>query len=579
EDANKPVDFTDVTTKDENGDDYPFSKKEETSKPVEITDTAGTGKGWEYHKEQYAQNRAAEEMKEIAVNAAVREGKRLGTDIHVVNTPEELKNVLGDGYADMDADEVNAFTMPDGEIYIYAPSMTDSRFAIRQVWHEVVAHKGVKALLPAEDRKQFFKNVYDTMTDYAKDRFSRYVFDTLGAKSRKELGYGSYDELVQDKQAFETFIAKHSQKIADEYVARVYAENGDFERGVFQRMVDWLTHWAHEKFGGKLGIDNFSEADIRYILGESKEKLANGEDIKPIGTGSFGEIYDQFKGKAKEAIAFLMKKKGGEALGALHHKDIGDIDLVWGKEGTAKSDGYGLSKIVKYHPEVLNNLQEILDDMEVNSRSDNRINLESEKYQASVRLTWDDQKKTWLLTAFKKKETSEPTNSRTDVDSNLNGKSDDTATRQSSDVSSDGKGTLSSTNNQGENPKNATFSTKEQDLDDEYLKAIKDGDMDKAQRMVNEAAERAGYNSSSDYQGTSAFNGAAPERNAYWETREERKQAYDNEEFEGDISLGDMRSGIDKENFLERLGSEYRLARRRMANKYDQYQVESAEAL
>ncbi|MCQ2114144.1 MAG: hypothetical protein MJY52_03670 [Bacteroidaceae bacterium] len=37
-----------------------------------------------------------------------------------------------------------------------------------------------------------------------------------------------------------------------------------------------------------------------------------------------------------------------------------------------------------------------------------------------------------LLTAYEKKETSEPANSRMDVESNLKGKSDDTATRQDS---------------------------------------------------------------------------------------------------------------------------------------------------
>ena len=40
-----------------------------------------------------------------------------------------------------------------------------------------------------------------------------------------------------------------------------------------------------------------------------------------------------------------------------------------------------------------------------------------------------------LLSAYEKKETSEPANSRMDVESNLEGKSDDTATRQDSDVS------------------------------------------------------------------------------------------------------------------------------------------------
>lgn len=182
-------------------------------------------------------------------------------------------------------------------------------------------------------------------------------------------------------------------------------------------------------------------------------EIAPSDQLKPIGRGAFGDIYDQFRGKPSEAIAFLIQKQDGEALGALHHKDIGEIDLVWGKAGTKKSDGYGLAKLVKYHPEVLDNLQEILDDMHVTERSENRIQLESETHQAAVRLTWDNKKKNWLLTAFEKKETSEPTNSRTDVESNLEGMSDDTATRQDSDVS-ESKDNTSSDNiqeNQQEN--------------------------------------------------------------------------------------------------------------------------------
>lgn len=141
-------------------------------------------------------------------------------------------------------------------------------------------------------------------------------------------------------------------------------------------------------------VDNLIDGMINTKVGAA--------EIKPVGVGAFGNIYNQFRGNAKAAIEFLKKVRGGEAVGALHHKDIGDIDLVWGKEGTGHSDGYGLSKLVKYHPEVLDNLQEILNDMRVVSSSKNRVNLESETHKAGVRLTWDGERKSWLLTAFKK---------------------------------------------------------------------------------------------------------------------------------------------------------------------------------
>lgn len=150
----------------------------------------------------------------------------------------------------------------------------------------------------------------------------------------------------------------------------------------------------------KAVADSYGMVD-NLIVGMSNIKVGVAE-IKPVGVGAFGNIYNQFRGNAKAAIEFLKKVRGGEAVGALHHKDIGDIDLVWGKEGTGHSDGYGLSKLVKYHPEVLDNLQEILNDMRVVSSSKNRVNLESETHKAGVRLTWDGERKSWLLTAFKK---------------------------------------------------------------------------------------------------------------------------------------------------------------------------------
>ena len=156
---------------------------------------------------------------------------------------------------------------------------------------------------------------------------------------------------------------------------------------------------------------------------------ASGE-IKPIGKGPFGNIYDQFRGKVKEAINFLRNIRDGEAIGALYHKDIGDISLVWG------NDKAGLKKILKKHPEVSNDLQGILDGMNVVEESDNRIKLESPTHFAVVSKEFLGQPRDkWLLTAYEKKETPRLANSSMDVESNLNGKSDDTATRQNQDVS------------------------------------------------------------------------------------------------------------------------------------------------
>ena len=110
--------------------------------------------------------------------------------------------------------------------------------------------------------------------------------------------------------------------------------------------------------------------------------------------------------------------------------------------------------------------------------------------------------------------------------------------------------------NKAETEKKIRFSRVSNDiesLDTEYINAVKSGDMKKAQQMVNAAAAIAGYNSSSSYQGTSAFNGAAPYGNGYFNSPEERKQAWDADpehlEYEGDQTLGDyIKNGIDVNN-------------------------------
>ena len=122
--------------------------------------------------------------------------------------------------------------------------------------------------------------------------------------------------------------------------------------------------------------------------------------------GPFGPISRGYRHDAKGAVAHLLEHRQGEAIAALHHPEVGDIDLVWGWEGTAEKDfedGYGLAKVAKKHPEIIHNLQAHIDTMVVIRSSKNRIILENQTHRALVRLDWDGQSKTWLLTEYEKK--------------------------------------------------------------------------------------------------------------------------------------------------------------------------------
>lgn len=145
------------------------------------------------------------------------------------------------------------------------------------------------------------------------------------------------------------------------------------------------------------------------ILQESLEKFAKDElenklakQIESIS--QFGENYPQFYHKAHEAIQHLLHTKSGQVQGAFYRDEIGDITLAWGEKGTGKSDGWGLAKIVEYHPEVLDKLDELVQNLPIVKENANRYQLENDMYKLSIRKDFEGQKENWILTAFEKDE-------------------------------------------------------------------------------------------------------------------------------------------------------------------------------
>jgi hypothetical protein len=217
----------------------------------------------------------------------------------------------------------------------------------------------------------------------------------------------------------------------------------DAELEVFEKMKPAIR----EEIGGRLEkamADRDLETASRLTqLGREVDDASWAHQLREIQTSlqmegggkaarsfanlsAHGPIFREFRHDAQGAIKKLMEARDGEAVAALHHPEVGDIDLMWGKEGSGKSDGHGLAKIAKYHPEVLEDFQGILSRMHVYERSNNRIQLatEGDTHRATIRLEWDGEAKTWLLTEFEvKPEKRNPsrTGRRTDVPGNEGG--------------------------------------------------------------------------------------------------------------------------------------------------------------
>ena len=195
---------------------------------------------------------------------------------------------------------------------------------------------------------------------------------------------------------------------SEEDAKKAYLSN--YEKG-WQGLGN-ITGVSKDAFDKWLDSSSRKTKPFAEYSGVKNEQAQSEEtDLKPVGVGAFGNIYNQFRGKAKAAIKFLKKLGSGEAVAALHHHSIGDISLVWGDKKT------GLAKILKKHPEVVGNLQSIIDKMDVVQESDNRIKLESPTHFAVISREYKGEpRENWLLTAYEKRDSLE------------NGKSMDTAT-------------------------------------------------------------------------------------------------------------------------------------------------------
>ena len=141
-----------------------------------------------------------------------------------------------------------------------------------------------------------------------------------------------------------------------------------------------------------------AQADENFLRDDGS---ADFSENPPSGESCFGPVFTQFQGRPAEAIAWLLKVRCGEALGALSHPEVGEIDLVWG-EATKRGSGFGLAKIERWHPEMLATLPARLAAMHKLRASDHSIILGTTDSEAVVKLDAYGTPKRWLLTAYEK---------------------------------------------------------------------------------------------------------------------------------------------------------------------------------
>ena len=231
----------------------------------------------------------------------------------------------------------------------------------------------------------------------------------VGEKSRREEAAKAEAERIATEEA-ERKAAEARERAEKEEKTRIEAEKKEAERIAAEKAEEEARVEAEKKAEEeRIAKQKTEEAESDK---EEAEKRMDDEEPKPVGSGVFGNIYNQFKGKVKEAFDFLMKHKGGDLLGVFHRKDVGDIDLVWGDHGG------GLAHIIRRHIIEQNDfknvdeIQKVIEDVIRNGlivrENKDKINIEYNGYRVSIKKTIRDSKgnvvenKNWIVTAFDK---------------------------------------------------------------------------------------------------------------------------------------------------------------------------------
>lgn len=252
----------------------------------------------------------------------------------------------------------------------------------------------------------------------------------------------SIDEVAHDLSNYGIEVT--SQDIVDFMLenpsGRVRHKSGELDV-LGQRFSELATKASGVKIGkpdsptGKLFIENMrtsnnmeqlrneindaqrAEEEVLRSMAEQREAERESnvmdEEIKPVGKGVFGNIYDQFRGKARDAVRFLLNNRGGDLLGVFHRNELGDIDLIWG----SKEKNQGFEHIIDKHvnqlhdfetPEdAVSKIEDVINNGKLIKDKWDKATFEKDGYRVVVRknVRGDngeivDEKKNWVVTAF-----------------------------------------------------------------------------------------------------------------------------------------------------------------------------------
>ena len=347
----------------------------------------------------------AEETR-IATEGSSEKALERGEQPTEEHTPTALERIPRDEKGNAQFHDVDTETAWDGLVEMSGNEETAHKVAEASLANAERKLKAAKALKEkGETPEELLRSIKENEAAVAEAQRTVDAWKAIvGEKSHRE---------EAAKAEAERKAAEERERAEAEEKARIEAEKKETERIAAEKAEEEARVEAErkaedERIAKQKAEEKAEEAESDK---EEAEKRMDDEEPKPVGSGVFGNIYNQFKGKVKEAFDFLMKHKGGDLLGVFHRKDVGDIDLVWGDENG------GLAHILNKHvgegksfanvDEAMSHIQNIIETGKNDFEDGDKIVFRKGSELVTVRKNFREggkkiADKNWVLTAYDK---------------------------------------------------------------------------------------------------------------------------------------------------------------------------------
>jgi hypothetical protein len=209
------------------------------------------------------QQEMAQTSEEAKKDYAERMAKKLNTPIRIVTDVNELTH---SNKAIQDALRSNKgiYDVKSGEVIVVLPNHRDVEDVAETVFHEVVAHKGLREMVGDENYDAFCDEIYDHLKDELKDEVDRDATRRFMKNPEK----GLKDAI---REAIDELFGRLSEKGFEDFTRA--------ERSIWHKLKEKVLD-AINKFLGTMKLPKWvklGDNELRYMLWRSHERL-KGKD-------------------------------------------------------------------------------------------------------------------------------------------------------------------------------------------------------------------------------------------------------------------------------------------------------------